>query len=66
MDRAKIASFTAAMLGRIRPRAEQSKKLWTDVRKQVSALEGDGTSTSQVLRVTRPGEALMSRCSEHP
>ena len=58
MDRAKLAIFTAAMLGRTRPRAESWKKAWTDIRKIVSEFEGDGTSPSKASGSINPSQPL--------
>jgi hypothetical protein len=42
-DRAKLAIFTAAMLGRTKRRADHWKDTWQDLRRTVSQFEGDGS-----------------------
>jgi hypothetical protein len=41
LDRAKIAIFTAAMLGRTRKRADHWKNIWEQLRGMVASFEGD-------------------------
>jgi hypothetical protein len=41
-DKAKLAIFTAAMLGRTKRRADHWKDIWRDLRCTVSQFEGDG------------------------
>jgi hypothetical protein len=42
LDKAKIAIFTAAMLGRTRKRADHWKNTWKQLRGMVASYEGDG------------------------
>lgn len=60
IDRAKLAMFTAAMLGRTKPRSDQWKQAWTDIRKTVSSFEGDGTSPSKASGSLDPTMPLPS------
>ena len=55
MDRAKLALFTAAMLGRTRRRSDHWKQTWIDIRKMVSSFEGDGNSPSKASGSMDPG-----------
>ncbi len=55
-DKAKLAIFTAAMLGRTRRRADNWKHTWKDLRGMVSKYEGNGTEStaSGTLPVNEP------------
>ena len=57
-DLAKIAAFTAAMLGRTRPRADNWRQAWTDIRRHVAAFEGDGRSPSKASGSGPPDGSL--------
>ena len=57
LDKAKLAIFTAAMLGRTRRRADHWKDTWKDVRRMVSGFEGDGEN-SKASGTLPPNEPL--------
>jgi hypothetical protein len=44
-DKAKLAIFTAAMMGRTRSRADHWKDTWKDLRRMVSKYDGNGTES---------------------
>jgi hypothetical protein len=58
LDKAKLAIFTAAMLGRTRRRADHSKSTWENLRRHVAAYEGDGKNSQ--ASGTAPDEPLPS------
>ena len=65
LDKAKLAIFTAAMLGRTTQRADHWKDSWKDIRKIVSQFEGDGGTRKASGSLTEgmplpPGAARIS------
>jgi len=57
LDKAKLAIFTAAMMGRTRRRADHWKTTWENLRGHVTAYEGDGKD-SQASGTLPPEEPL--------
>jgi hypothetical protein len=57
LDKAKLAIFTAAMLGRTRRRADHWKDTWKDLRRVMSAFEGNGEG-SKASGTLPPNEPL--------